>query len=558
MAMNKTRSLYKAFSSNLEMPKPEGEKKVKIYNRFGMIAFIGIMVPVSVLVGYVTYVMTDLLFSFGGNTYALLSELDLISAFAMIFGLPLMFSVLFFSSDLRFLTALPISPVSLYAARFWHTFKAENVMTSNVLFAIFIGYFISAAKNQSIAYALNPVALLSSVVGFFASLLLPLIYCSIITLLLMLFLRKVNRTDIYYVSSLVLFVAFALMFFLSFRSYGNISTINYLDSMVVGNNAFTSICNILFPTNFLTVYALRTHKILPLIGAFLVLATLYSLSVLTAHLTYRKGLFAAAVISNKRSSKKIASAYEKRGVFATLIIKEIRVLTRTMTYRTNCVYANLLWPIAAVIFVFEAPKYEFFKMFTYNLKAGDSLSRIILFAIVIAVAFIASGLNSIASTSFTREGVHLDMLKYLPAPLDKQVKAKVLVAVLFTFVPEVFAIALVVIRLGMAVMLPVYVAISFICILTATVIGVVMDSISPYTAWSDELSALRGNLNCFFNLAAEMVAALVIGLIAYGLYVLSKSSVVTISVISILLLCFGAAGVFAGIPKTINNIKELK
>ena len=107
--MNKTRSLYKAFSSNLEMPKPNGEKKVKIYNRFGMIAFIGIMVPVSIIVGYVTYTLTDLLYWFDGNAYGLLSELDLISAFAMIFGMPLMFSVLFFSSDLQFLTALPVS-----------------------------------------------------------------------------------------------------------------------------------------------------------------------------------------------------------------------------------------------------------------------------------------------------------------------------------------------------------------------------------------------------------------------------------------------------------------
>ena len=134
--MNKARALYKAFSSNLEMPRPNGEKKVKLYNRFGMIAFIGIMVPVSLIVGYVTYVLTDFLYILDGNSYGLLTELDIISAFAMIFGMPLMFSVLFFSSDLSFLTALPVSPVTLYRARFWHTFKAENVMTSNVLFAM--------------------------------------------------------------------------------------------------------------------------------------------------------------------------------------------------------------------------------------------------------------------------------------------------------------------------------------------------------------------------------------------------------------------------------------
>ena len=182
--MNKTWGLYKAFSSNLEMPKPNGEKKQKIYNRFGLIAFIGIMVPVTVLVGYITYVITNLLYVFDGNSFGLLSELDLISAFAMIFGMPLMFSVLFFSSDLQFLTALPVSSTSLYAARFWHTFKAENVMTSNVLFAIYIGYFIAVAKNTSIANALNPVALLASITGFFGSLLVPLIYCSILALLL--------------------------------------------------------------------------------------------------------------------------------------------------------------------------------------------------------------------------------------------------------------------------------------------------------------------------------------------------------------------------------------
>ena len=237
--MNKTRALYKAFSSNLEMPKPNGEKKVKLYNRFGMIAFIGIMLPIAVAVGYVTYVLTDFLYIFDGNSYGLLSELDLISAFAMIFGMPLMFSVLYFSSDLQFLTALPVSPTALYVARFWHTFKAENVMTSNVLFAIYIGYFISVGKNAGISAALNPVAIIASVIGLYGSLLIPLIYCAIVAMLLMLLLKRFNRSDIYYNTSLVLFVVFALLFLLSFRSYGKVSTVNYLDSLVGGNNLFT-------------------------------------------------------------------------------------------------------------------------------------------------------------------------------------------------------------------------------------------------------------------------------------------------------------------------------
>ena len=197
-------------------------------------------------------------------------------------------------------------------------------------------------------------------------------------------------------------------------------------------------------------------------------------------------------------------------------------------------------------------------MFEYKLTRGDSTSQVILFAVFIGMAFIASGLNSIASTSFTREGVHIDMLKYLPAPLDKQVKAKTLVAVLFTFIPEVIAVIIVAIRFEMIAMLPVYIFISFICVLIATIVGVVMDSISPYTVWSDELSALRGNLNCFFNLAGEMIAALVIGLITYGINLLTKNSTISIASISLILLITGIIGFFAGMSKAKKNIEELK
>ena len=281
--MNKTRALYKAFSSNLEMPKPNREKKVKLYNRFGMIAFIGIMLPVAVVVGYMTYALTNFLYMFDGNAYGLLAELDLISAFAMIFGMPLMFSVLYFSSDLQFLTALPISATSLYVARFWHTYKAENVMTSNVLFAIYIGYFAAVIQNAGIFAVLNPVAILSSLVGFFGSLLLPLLYCSIIAMLLMLALKRFNRADIYYNTSLVLFVGFAALFLLSFRSYGQINTLNYLDSLVGGTNMFTNICNVIFPSNYLTTLAIRKNSVLPLIGSVLLISVLTNPSSLTTY-----------------------------------------------------------------------------------------------------------------------------------------------------------------------------------------------------------------------------------------------------------------------------------
>ena len=142
--------------------------------------------------------------------------------------------------------------------------------------------------------------------------------------------------------------------------------------------------------------------------------------------------------------------------------------------------------------------------------------------------------------------------------LEKQIKAKILTAILFTFIPVAISITPVAICLGVTAMLPLYLVTSFISVVIATMIGVVMDSVSPYTVWSDELSALRGNLNCFFNLAAEMVAVLIIGALSYGIYLLLGSRVITLTVITVLLIPLGIISYAVGLPKAKKNIEQLK
>ena len=111
---------------------------------------------------------------------------------------------------------------------------------------------------------------------------------------------------------------------------------------------------------------------------------------------------------------------------------------------------------------------------------------------------------------------------------------------------------------GAYTMLPLYIFISLVCILIATLIGILMDSISPYTVWSDELSALRGNLNCFFNLAAEMVFALLTGIAGYGIYLLSGSFTVTVASVAIILTAVCAMMIIKGLPRVRKNIELLK
>ena len=240
-----------------------------------------------------------------------------------------------------------------------------------------------------------------------------------------------------------------------------------------------------------------------------------------------------------------------------LITKELRVLLRTMTYRMNCIYVNLLWLVAAPVLGLMAAEGGALNLFAKELQAGDALCCTLMFSAVVASSFVASGLNSLASTSFTREGTHIDLIKYIPVDIKTQIKAKAFVSILITFIPLAIAIIVLTLFFGIPLMMLLYIPTAFLCCVIACMTGMLMDSIAPYTIWSDELSALRGNLNCFFNLAAMLLVAAVLAAMSYGLYVLTGSFVAAAGINLIILILAALWGIFKGLDKVRNNIESL-
>ena len=55
-----------------------------------------------------------------------------------------------------------------------------------------------------------------------------------------------------------------------------------------------------------------------------------------------------------------------------------------------------------------------------------------------------------------------------------------------------------------------------------------------------------------------MVAALIIGALSYGIYLLLGSRLITLTVITVLLIVLGVISYAAGLPKAKKNIGQLK
>ncbi len=559
MRMNQIRSIFQALTRNSEMKTPKEGTKGSIYLSLGIIALSCIMLPCCFVVGYVSYFMTMAMIAADNRMGGIVTEVQIISAFSMVFGMMVIFSVLFFSSDREHLVTLPIASHHLMMAKFLYAYMAESIMEFMVLIAMFIGYFIALGKSFGAAAALHPVGLITALLGVALIPLVPLAYCGIISLILMAVLKNVRKRKVFDRVSSVLMLLFIALFLLSFAGLDGITVENYMNSLANESNLFFRVMNIFFfPVAFMR-RALAENNVLYILLYLLANALVVAVFYLVGYFTYQEGLYMAAGLgSGKRSADRKGNAYRQKSFFAACVAKEWKVLTRTKAFAGNCVYINILWPFGVWLFFHLMGKKEGMIRYVELYREGAPRAMLIFLLAVITVSFLAAALNSLASASFSREGAHVSLIKYVPVPYRIQAGAKAFISLALTWTALLLSlcVAWYFMRFN-AVMFIYFAVIAFCANIISIAFGMGMDSASPYTYWDDEYSALRGNLNSFFNMAIIMVISLLLAIL--GLLLDYAGVGITAIEVGMLLLMIAAAAVafWKGSRIILNNIEEI-
>ncbi len=549
--MHNSYALFRVLMKNSEMKLPKEGKRGTAYLSLGMIALCCIMIPCCLVVGFVSYVMTEALTAAGSPLNGLLAEIHIISAFSVVFGLLVIFNILFFSSDREHLVPLPFKSHEILAAKFAYAFWAESMMEFMVLLSMFIGFFIS--------YGWHPVGILAGLTATFLIPLLPMAYCAIIGLLIMLLLGKIRNINIFHHLSTIILLLFIALFLLSFQDMGGITVENYVNSLADNSNLFVTVLNKVFYAVPVLLYALEYNS-LPALLLYMA-ASLFSVVVLLflGKYLYQPGLYTAAALgSAKKTSANIDRYIVKRSHFRACLQKEWLVLTRTKAYSVNCVLINLLWPLAMLIFLYTGRNKETLPHLIALYQSGNEKLALFLALGVVAVTFLATAMNSLASTAFTREGAHLSLIKYIPVRYRTQLYAKAAVSVFITFPAMLFCIIIMgsVMRITPLYYLY-YSLLSLAVIILTTVIGLALDSTHPHDAWDDEYSALRGNLNSFFDMALVMVISILIITVSLLAYEFTPMGLTAFHILLAAILCAAAVlSVIFGEKKILENMKS--
>ena len=548
-------SLARIISKNSEMSMPEKP----LYKVLATVAVLGIMIPCTAIVGFISYVMTEALMEAGNASGGILFELQILSAFSMIFGILVIFSVLFFSSDREHFVTLPIQSHQLMMAKFLYAYVAESIMEFLILISVFVGYFIAIGKNDGVAAALNPVAIIASVLGVILIPLVPMIYCAIFSLILMAGLSGVKDAKIFYRTSSLFLLLFTAIFIYSLKDIGDVNMENYVSSLGSGNNLFLRTLNVIFFVVPCLAEAVGKGS-LPMLcfylaGNIALLVILYQLG----KALYQKGLYTAAALGSSKKAEVKAKDIVEMSQFRATLEKEFKVILRTRAFSGNCAYINILWPVGALLLFRYAGDKGALAEFINLFQSGKERASLILMLLMTATAFIATALNSLASSAFTREGQHLALLKYIPVPFEIQMYAKAVVSFIFTY-PALFVMNMIICEyLNVSVMMGALFAIQMLLAhIIAVFIGLYLDSSSPYVEWDDEYSALRGNLNVFFNMAIVMIAALVISAVVFGTYEYFHMPILLSYILHFTILAWTAKKMGKELPeKIVSNMKRM-
>lgn len=543
-------SLAKVFIRSLSMTKPSTKKQMIVTKLLLVLVSLLIILPFVVVSGLFIYTVTNSLVEYNYETIGLEFMCILLCVFTFIFSFNVILNELYFTGDIENLLPLPLKPREIVGAKIASIFCAESLVQLLVIFFSVIGFFF--------ALGLSFKNFLLGILGMITLPMIPIIYCSIISLLIMSFTRFIKNKETIRKVGLVFVLAVLMLFVYFLGALQNFDLELYIEGFVNGDQTFLHVMRGILPHINLFIDILVTGSIRSLLLYILVNIGFIVVLLGLADVCYFKGVvgLSSKDTESKKSSSNILNNIKVENPTNSYFKKEIFTLFRTSSYFLNCILINFIWPI----FVYVICKLKFPDLTLSKLKnlvtSTNNNTLIIIFMFVIGVSILLPALNSIASSSFSREGKNFYFMKYIPMDYSSQVYVKLLVSFIIAFIGvNVFSLIFYLI-IGLKVSTAfIFLIISFLAILFICSLGIIIDSINPKLVWDDELNALRENSNNFIVMGISIFVFIVLAGLCYLLY---KSFGLALAFTSILLILILLNAIVYDLNRrfTVKNIVE--
>ncbi|MCL2604385.1 MAG: hypothetical protein FWD90_07895 [Defluviitaleaceae bacterium] len=485
-------------------------------NKWAGPLLIGLVVLSLAPMAWLFYYMLNSMYAF----FAEFGYLDLIVGVTLNLGALIIFilslltapAIFYFSKDVEYILPLPVKPVQIIGAKF------AVAMVFEYILAVFLVGVMFAALLGNVGAGMLSV---NMVLIALTLPILPMVYSTVIIMLMMRFVRFIRNPDRYSWIIGTVGLGLGLAFMFVSQSMFSIDE-EALLAMLMGEPVAMNALNAIFMTNYFSALAVNAADLGAMavnqLGNIVVAAAGLFLFFLLAKALYFKGVIGLSESNSggkKMTREDIMAGAVGQGVFRAYVMKEIRVLFRSPVAFMNCVIMVLFMPIILVV--------SFIPILTSG--SGDGMMELLAavdlteprtaaIALVgmMVLALTMSGAATITASAISREGRNFFVMKYLPVRYRTQLNAKAAcglavigVGLLLVFIPLIIIFRPPVLLAVGAVLLAVVAAVFL------NYLGLFFDLLKPKLEWDNEAEAVKQNMNIMLMIFGGMAVAAGVG-----------------------------------------------
>ncbi len=410
----------------------------------------------------------------------------------LFFGMFYIIGNFYFSHDIETLVPLPLKPYEVVGSKFLVVMVNEYITVLPILLPPLFIYGIGT--GQGLFYWLKGFLLI------LAAPVMPLILGAVFIMLLMRVVNLKRNKDLFAIIGGFAGVLLALGVNFFVQRIPKTAGQDYFQNLLESNMGMIREIGRRFPPSIWATRGLADNGLLGFgyfalfIGVSLLL---FAALLWLGNLVFYKALLAGQEVSRKRkvpTAREAELLYQKVSSPVSAIIKrEWKLLLRTPVYVINGLTGAFIGPFMLLVLLFAQGSSESMEI---SKAIGEPAYALYVALGGLAVMLFTSGMNLVASTSISREGKTLWILKMIPVSTREQVMAKFtqsfmvsVLGILTTALVLGFFIRLSLLRLLVIILLALLGSVPLVAL------NLLLDVFHPKLSWNSEQEAMKQNMN---------------------------------------------------------------
>lgn len=438
----------------------------------------------------------------GQQSYFLLMGFLGSQILVFIFGLLYVMSKYYFSNDLSHLVPLPIKPSYILSSKFI-TLMVSEYLTSMPLYLPFV-FIYGIRGNEGILYWI-----IAFILGVFLPV-LPLVLSSIVIMIFMKYTNIKGKKDQLRLILGLIFIVVMIYIQVKIQQTAQKSLLqgeDFFFNLARDSNLLVRKLGVAFPPGMWGAMALANYG--KLVGftnllTFTISAVIgFVIMILLSEKLFFDGLIGNIEVSaSKGRGKKKDLEKESRVTrpYLAIAMKEVKMLFKTPIYLMNSVGGVVIMPIIFLIMIITGDE----SMGPLKELLQGNI-HILTLASIGLIAF-QGMMNSIGTTTFSREGKNFWIQRTLPIRVEDQIIGRVLASLIVQLLGIIILIAciLFIVRVDIISILLIII-LGLLGSIPMTQLGMGIDILRPMLSWSNPQQAMKQNLNVLIGMGVSVV-----------------------------------------------------